>query len=48
MTPLVSKIHLCIVCNVVTVWCRSNDNPTRAFCCKCGAVEEVAAEALLD
>ena len=48
MTPIVDKIHHCSNCNATTIWCRDTRDSTKAFCCKCGQVEEVAAEALLD
>ena len=48
MTPIVNKIHFCTTCSVTTIWCRDTKDPTKAFCCKCGRVEELAAEALLD
>jgi hypothetical protein len=48
MTPIVDKIHHCSNCIATTIWCRDTRDPTKAFCCKCGQVEEVAAEALLD
>ncbi len=48
MTPIVDKIHPCANCKTTTVWCQDTKDPTKAFCCKCGAVEEVAEEALLD
>jgi hypothetical protein len=48
VTPIVNKIHFCTTCNTDTIWCRDTKDPTKAFCCKCGEVEELAAEALLD
>jgi len=48
VTPIVNKIHYCTTCNTDTIWCRDTRDPTKAFCCKCGEVEELAAEALLD
>jgi hypothetical protein len=48
VTPIVEKIHFCPTCDATTVWCRDTKDPTKAFCCKCGEVEELAAEALLD
>jgi hypothetical protein len=48
VTSIVEKIHFCTTCDVTTVWCRDTKDPTKAFCCKCGEVEELAEEALLD
>ena len=48
MTPIVNKIHLCPNCEAATVWCRDAQDPTRAFCCRCGEIEVLAEEALLN
>jgi hypothetical protein len=48
VTPIVNKIHFCTTCNTDTIWCRDTKDPTKAFCCKCGEIEDLAAEALLD
>jgi ribosomal protein S27AE len=48
MTPIIDKIHLCPNCNAATVWGRDALDPTKAFCCRCGEIEVLAEEALLD
>ena len=48
MTAIVERIHFCTTCNATTVWCMDSRDTTKAFCCRCGEIEELADGALLD
>ncbi|MGH2701386.1 MAG: hypothetical protein ACRDJB_10885 [Actinomycetota bacterium] len=48
MTPTVSKVHICPNCDAPTVWDRDTSDPSKCFCCRCGNVEKISEEALLE